>query len=108
MGGSGRDDARREGTFPGERNLSAPGDAVVVASGRAIPVGVEAVIRGTVACRLVLGDGLCTRGERFEIGGGPVQEVPHRLVGLLVQRRGDVEVRTLKDGIVPGCWTPFF
>ena len=80
----------------------------MVASGEVVPVCVEAVVGGAVARRLVLGDGLCTRGERFEIGGGPVQEVPHRLVGLLVQRRGDVEVRTLKDGIVPGCWTPFF
>ena len=40
----------------------------MVAGGGAIPVGVEAVVGGAVAGRLVLGDGLCARGEGFQVG----------------------------------------
>ena len=46
----------------------APADAVVVASGRAVPVGVETVVGGAVACGLVLGDRLRARGKRFQVG----------------------------------------
>ena len=58
----------------------------MVAGGGVVPTGVEAVVGGAVAGRLVLGDGLRVRGERFQVGGGPVQIVLHGLGGLLVQR----------------------
>ena len=83
MCGPRRDNCGDERSFASVSGHAAPSDAVVIASGRIVPVGVEVVVGGAVARRLVL-DGRCTRGERFEIGGGPVQEVPHRLVGLLV------------------------
>ena len=58
----------------------------MVAGGRVVPVGVETVVGGAVARRLVLGDGLCARRECFQVGGRPVQIVLHGLVRLLVQR----------------------
>ena len=57
----------------------------MVAGGRVVPVGVEAVVGGAVARGLVLGDGLRARGKRFQVGLGPVQIVLHGLVRLLVQ-----------------------
>ena len=68
MGRSGRDDARSEGAFPGERDLRAPSDAVVVAGGGVTPMGVELVVGGSISSRFVLSDGLCARGKRFKIG----------------------------------------
>ena len=68
MGGSGRDDARREGAFPGERDLSTPGNAVVVAGGGVVPVSVEAVVGGAVARRLVLGDRFSACRKGFQVG----------------------------------------
>ena len=58
----------RQSAFTGEWGHFSPGDAVVVAGRRIVPVGVEAVVGGAVAGRLVLGDGLCARGERFQVG----------------------------------------
>lgn len=56
----------------------------MVAGGRVVPVGVEAVVSGAVARRLVLGNRLCVRGECFQVGGCPVLVVEHRFVRLFV------------------------
>ena len=40
----------------------------MVAGGRVTPVGVEVVVGGAVAGRLVLGDGLRAWGEGFQVG----------------------------------------
>ena len=58
----------------------------MVTSGRVVPVGVEAIVGGAVARRLVLGNRLCVRGECFQVGGRPVLIVEHRFVRLFVQR----------------------
>lgn len=58
----------------------------MVASGGVVPVCVETVVGGAVACRLVLGDWFGACREGLQVGEGPVLVVPHRLVGLLVQR----------------------
>ena len=69
-------------------------------------MGVETVVGGAVARGLVLGDGLCARGKRLQVGGRPILVVLHGLIGLLVQWGRNVKMRSLEDGIVPGCWPP--
>ena len=108
MGRPRRDKCCCQSAFAGEGSHFSPSDAVVVAGGRIIPVGVETVVGGAVARRLVLGNGLRARRERFQVGRGPVQIVLHGLVRLLVQWGRDVEVRSLKDGVAPGCCAPSF
>ena len=66
MGRTWWDDRGDESAFTRVGGHAAPGDAVVVAGGRVIPVGVEAVVSGAVARRLVLGNRLCVRGECFQ------------------------------------------
>ena len=80
------DDRGDESAFTSVGGHTAPGDAVVVAGGRVVPVGVEAVVGGSVAGRLVLGDGFCACGKSFQVGGRPVLVVEHRFVRLFVQR----------------------
>ena len=108
MRGARWDDGWNKSAFTSVGSHAAPSDAVVVAGGSVVPVGVETVVGGTVACGLVLGDGLCARGKRLHIGRAPVQIVLHGLVWLLVQRGRNVKVRSLEDGIIPGCWSPYF
>ena len=108
VGRTGWDDRGDESAFASVGGHAAPGDAVVVAGGGAVPVGVEAVIGGAVADRLVLSDGLGVNRKGFEIGGGPILVALHGLVGLLVKRCGDVKVRSLDNSVVPGGWSPLF
>ena len=96
------DDGRSEGSFSGIGRHGAPGDAVVVAGGGAVPVGAEAVVGGAIASRFVLSDGFSTCRKCLQVGCDPVLVVSHGLIGLLVQRRGDVEMGALKNYVVPG------
>ena len=68
VGGTGWNNNRNEGAFVGVFRHAAPSNAVVVASRGIAPVGVKAVVDGAATRRLVLGDGLCARGECFQVG----------------------------------------
>ena len=68
VGRSRRDDRWDERPFSGVRGHLTPGHSVKDGRRNVVPVGVEAVVGGAVAGRLVLGDGLCARRERFQVG----------------------------------------
>src|SRR5699024_1194431 len=61
---------------------------------------------GAIAGRLVGGDRQCIRGERLEVRRRPVLVVLHGRIRCLVKRRGDVQVRTLEDRVLPLSLTP--